>query len=152
MKTTSHLKHILGAALLAVPLALIAADQPNPAKDKAPHGGRLMGGTAVRAEFLVKADQTVEVYLYDQQLKPVAPADQTVTLILQGKDGAKTKVEFNKGAGAFVSKSPVTIPEGAKAILAVKAGGKPENFRFDLIMSPCKGCKKPEYACDCEGC
>jgi hypothetical protein len=150
MNIPSNLKLILCAALLAAPLVLAAADQPATPKDKAPHGGRLMDGATVRVEFLVKADQTVEVYLYDLKLKPVAPADQTVSLILQGKDGAKTKIDLGKGTEAFASATPVAFLDGARAILTVKAGGKPENFRFDPVMGPCRGCKKPEYACDCD--
>jgi hypothetical protein len=145
------IKTIVCAALLAVSMTLTAADKPA-AKEKAPHDGRLMDGATIRVEFLLTADRTAEAYLYDQKLKPVVPADQSVSLIVQGKDGAKTKIELGKGTEAFRSAGPVTIPEGAKAILTVKAGGKPENFRFDLDINPCKDCKKPNYACDCADC
>ena len=149
MNTPSKLKLILCAALLAAPLVLSAADQPAAPKDKAPHGGRLMDGATVRVEFLVKADQTVEVYLYDLKLKPLLPADQTVSLILHGKDGAKSKIDLGTGAEAFASATPVAVLDGAKGILTVKAAGKLENFRFDVNMGFCKGCQKPEYACTC---
>ena len=142
MNLPPSLKRILAVACLFVPIALVAAE-------KAPHDGRLMDGATVRAEFLVKPDQSVVVYLYTSKLAPLAPSDQAISLILQVKDGAKTKIDLGKGADAFVSATPVTIPEGTKAILTVKAGGKSENFRFDLNMGFCRGCQKPEYSCTC---
>lgn len=142
MNLPQSLKRILAAVLLSAPLTLVAAD-------KAPHGGRLLDGAAVRAEFLVRPDRTVAVYLYTPKLAPVAPSDQAVSLVLQTRDGAKSKVDLIKGADAFASVNPASFSEGTKAILSVRSEGKPENFRFDLAMAPCKTCAKPEYACDC---
>jgi len=98
----------------------------------------------------VEADKTVRVYLYDGELKPLKPSDQSVTLVVQGKDSSKTKTELVKKDDSFVSDAAIIIPDGAKAILTVKVGEKPQNLRFDLDMANCTGCKSPEYACSCE--
>jgi len=126
------------------------ADQHDHEQEKAPHDGRLMEAGEMHVEFLIGADKMATVWLYDEKLKPISPSDQTVTLILQAKDGAKNTIELTKKGDLFVSSSALTIPEGAKAILVVKAGGKTSNLRFDLDMTACGECKKPEYACGCE--
>ena len=128
-----------------VSLNLSAAD---PAK-KAPHGGRLMEVGGARLEFVVESDKKANVYLYDDQWKPVVPTDQSVTLMVQAKDQAKVKTDLIKKSDSFASEAPLAIPDGAKAILVIKTGGKIHNLRFDLDMSLCGECKNPEYACSC---
>jgi hypothetical protein len=118
-------------------------------KQKAPHQGRLMEAEKLHVEFLVDADKKAKVYLYDEKLQPVAPSNETVTLIVQGK-AEKSKIELTKSADSFVSEKPIPLSEGAKAILSVKKGEKTQNLRFDLDLGNCEGCKLPEYACTCE--
>ncbi len=152
MKThTQIILNCIAAMTLMCPSALlIAADGHNHhGKEKAPHNGRLMEIEKIHVEFLVEADKTARVYLYDEKLKPVTPSDQTVTLVVQGKDSSKTKTELVKKDDSFVSDAAITIPDGAKAILTIKAGGKPSNLRFDLNMASCGECKNAEYACSC---
>jgi len=151
-KQTQIILNCIAAMTLMCPLTpLIAADgHDHHGKEKAPHNGRLMEMEKIHVEFLVESDKTARVYLYDEKLKPVTPSDQTVTLVVQGKDSSKTKTELVKKDDSFVSAAAITIPDGAKAILTVKAGGKPGNLRFDLNMENCGGCKGPEYACSCE--
>lgn len=104
---------------------------------------------AARVEFRVESDRKARVYLYDDQWKPVVPADQSVTLIVQTKDGVKLKAELLKKADSFASEAPLTIPDDAKAVLVIKTGGKIHNLRFDLNLSICAECGNAEYACSC---
>ncbi len=151
MKTIRNIVTLMAAVLIMNhPNAFAADGHDHHGKEKAPHNGRLMEMEKMHVEFLVEADKTVRVYLYDGELKPLKPSDQSVTLVVQGKDSSKTKIELVKKDDSFVSDAAITIPDGAKAILTVKAGGKPQNLRFDLDMSVCGGCKSPEYACSCE--
>lgn len=120
--------------------------------EKAPHNGRLMETKKIgfmHIEFLVGSDKTVSVYLYDAKLKAVAPSDQTLSLIVQGKEDAKNQVDLVKKEDRFISPSPLTIPEDAKAVLTIKAGGKTENLRFAINLAVCGECKNAEYACSC---
>lgn len=153
MKTTRQILSLITAITLAGAGALVAEHKHDHAAMKAPHHGRLMETEKIgsmHVEFLVETDKSVSVYLYDGKLKAIAPSDQTLSLIVQGRDDSKTTVELVKKDDRFVSSAAVTIPDGAKAILTIKAGGKTENLRFPLDLSSCGGCKKPEYACDCE--
>lgn len=153
----NHMKSIQNILTLVVtvlimnyPNAYAADGHDHHGKEKAPHNGRLMELDKMHVEFLVEADKTVRVYLYDGELKPMKPSDQTVSLLVQGKDSSKTKTELANKNDSFVSDAAITIPEGAKAVLTVKVGGKPNNLRFDLNMENCGGCKNAEYACSCE--
>ena len=153
MKTTRQMLSLITGITLLVAGAAIAEHKHDHAAEKAPHNGRLMETEKVgsmHVEFLVETDKSVSVYLYDGKLKAIAPSDQALTLIVQGKDDAKTTVELAKKEDRFVSAAAVSIPDGAKAILTIKTGGKTENLRFPLDMSSCGGCKKPEYACSCD--
>lgn len=120
-------------------------------KVRGPKGGRLLENTDPRAEFYVEKDNTVTVTFYDDQLKPVAAAEQSVTVIADA-EGSKTKVEFEKRGDVLVSKG--ALPEGHALNLVVQfkqtAEAKPTNFRFVLEDHVCGVCKRAEYACICE--
>ncbi len=141
---------IIAATLLSTPGVYAAGEHDHAhGKEKAPHQGRLMESDKGHIEFVVAADKTAKVYLYGHHLKAIAPSDEKVTLIVQGKDNSKEKIEFTKKEDAFVSSAPLKLSEGAKAVLTVKTGEKTKNLRFDLDMSVCGGCKTAEYACSC---
>jgi hypothetical protein len=116
----------------------------------APKGGRWLENTQPRAEFYVEKDNTVTVAFYDDALKPVPAADQSVTVVA-GADGHKTTVEFEKKGDALVSKGP--LPDGHALNLVVQFKQTPEmkpvNFRFVLEDHVCGACKRAEYACTC---
>ena len=153
MKHTKRILSIITTLAMVGAGGLFAEAKHDHAAEKAPHNGRLMETEKVgsmHVEFRVESDKTVNVYLYDGKLKPIAPSDQAVSLTVQGKDDAKNKVDLVKREDRFTSSSPIAIPDGAKAVLTIKAGGKTENLRFGLDLSPCNGCKSPEYACSCE--
>jgi len=140
--------------LLAIAAVLCAGISTLNAADKkveaGPKGGRLLDKTSPKAEFFVEKDRTVTIAFYDAKLKPVAAADQSVTVIADAKDG-KARLEFEKKGDALVSKTK--LPEGDGYNLVVQfrqtADAKPQNFRFKLDLSVCSGCKRAEYACAC---
>src|SRR5688572_17067095 len=95
----------LAGMLCAGLLTAAAADKV----EAGPTGGRILEKTTPRAEFFVEKDRTVSINFYDAAGKPVAPADQAVTMIAQSKEGAQ-KIEFEKKGEALVSKTK--LPEG----------------------------------------
>ncbi len=137
----------LAAALCVGLFTATAADKK---VEAGPKGGRILESTSPKAEFFVEKDRTVTIAFYDAKLKPVAAADQSVTVIADAKDG-KARLEFEKKGDALVSKTK--LPEGDGYNLVVQfrqtADAKPQNFRFKLDLSVCSGCKRAEYACAC---
>jgi len=116
-----------------------------------PKGGRLLEAEPLKAEFFVTADRKVEITFYDAALKPVNPGAQTAAVTAEPASG-KVKVELDKTPTGFVSKT--ALPDGAPYRVVVQtranADAKPKNFRVDLNLATCGGCKKAEYACTCE--
>ena len=139
--------------LASVALALTPAAYAGKA-EAGPNKGRLLENTgAARAEFKVNDDHTVTVTFIGADKKTATPAAaQSITVIADGKDGKKAKVEFEKKGDVLVSKGK--LPEGDGYNIAVqvkeKADAKPQNFRFKLDLSICEKCKLQEYACTCD--
>jgi hypothetical protein len=115
-----------------------------------PSGGRVLEKVEPTAEFVVAKDRTAVIRFHDAALKPVEPAQQTVTLIATPKAG-KQVLEFEKRDGALVSTKK--LPEGDPYPVVLQfrkaPSEKPQNFRFNLDLSLCGGCKLAEYACAC---
>jgi len=136
----------LGGVLCAGLLTMKAAEKI----EAGPKGGRILEKTTPRAEFLVEKDRTVSIHFYDDAAKPLAPSDQSVTVIAEPKSG-KQKLDFEKKGSALVSTTK--LPEGDDYNVVVqfkqKTDGKPQNYRFKLDMSTCGGCRYAEYACTC---
>lgn len=116
-----------------------------------PKGGRMLTTAAPHAEFFVEKDRKVCVTFYGADLKPVAPAEQVVSVIAEAKSG-KAKLDFEKKADGFVSKQP--LPEGEKYQVVVqireKKDAKPVNSRLVFNTDICAECKRAEYACTCD--
>lgn len=116
-----------------------------------PKGGHMLTKAAPHAEFFVEKDRKVTVTFYGADLKPVAPADQVVTVIAEAKAG-KVKLDMEKKPGGFVSKQP--LPEGNKYQVVVqireKADAKPLNYRLVYNTDMCAECHRQEYACTCD--
>jgi len=147
MKTSWPL--IAAVAVLCASLATLnAADKKHLA---GPKGGRLLEKTQPKAEFYLEKDRTVTVTFYDADLKPVAVASQSVTVVADAKDGKKT-VEFEKKSDALVSKTKLPEGDGYNVVVQFKqtADAKPQNFRFKLETHACATCKRAEYACICD--
>lgn len=115
-----------------------------------PKGGRLLESEPNKAEFFVTPDRKVEISFYDAALKPVAPGAQVLTVTAEPKSG-RAKVEFEKTATGYVSKT--ALPEGEPYRVVVQLRAKPDampqNFRVDFNLETCGECKRAEYACTC---
>ena len=115
-----------------------------------PKGGRILDKISPKAEFFVEKDRTVTIAFYDAKQKPIPAADQSVTVIADGKEG-KTSLEFEKKGDALVSKTKLPDGDGYNLVVQFRqtADAKPQNFRFKLDLHTCGGCKVAEYACTC---
>ena len=116
-----------------------------------PKGGRLLDAEPLKAEFFVTAERKVEVTFYDAALKPTDPGAQTVTITAEPASG-KTKLELEKTATGFISKTALPAGEPYRVVVQARASAdaKPKNFRVDLNLATCGGCQKTEYACVCD--
>ena len=116
-----------------------------------PKGGRLLELTEPKAEFMVEKDHTATIHFYDAALKPVAAGAQAVTVIADAKTG-KEKIEFEKRGDSLVSKTKLPEGDGNNVVVQFKQApeAKPQNFRFELELNTCGGCKRPEYSCICD--
>lgn len=113
-------------------------------------GGRMLENTNPHAEFFVEKDRSVTITFYDQQLKSVSAADQSVSVIAES-EGKKNTLNFEKKGEVLVSQG--TLPEGHPINLVVRFKQSPEatfqNFRFAYEDHLCGECKRAEYACIC---
>lgn len=130
---------------------VVAADTHDHSKViPGPKGGRVLEVGTQHAEFFVQPDKKAAIYFYDAEMKALVPGAQEIVLIAEAPS-AKARLEFDKTAEGFISKS--VIPEGAsyRVVLQVRetAGAKPENFRIDYNSAMCGGCQRAEYACTC---
>ena len=127
-------------------LAATAADKV----EAGPKGGRILEKTTPKAEFLVEKDKTVSITFYDAAGKPIVPAAQTATVIVNATSGKQT-LEFEKKGDALVSKTKMPEGDGYNVIVQLKQASeaKPQNFRFLYDAHTCGGCKRAEYACNC---
>jgi hypothetical protein len=117
-----------------------------------PKGGRLLEVGAQKAEFFVTKDRKAEVTFYDAGLKPATLGAQVVAITAEPKSGRKT-IELEKTAHGYISKT--ALPESTEAYRVVvqlreKADARPQNYRVNLDLATCGGCKRAEYACTCD--
>lgn len=147
MKT--NLRILTLAAALCV--GLFTANAAEKKVKAGPKGGRILDKTSPKAEFYVEKDRTVTIAFYDEKLKPVPAADQTVTVIADAKAG-KTTIALEKKGETLVSKTKLPEGEGYNVVVQFKqsAEAKPLNLRFKLDMHTCGECKRAEYACTCD--
>jgi len=151
MKTLSKLIIVAGILFAA---SGVYAETPHSHDHDAPvggpKGGRILENTQPRAEFFVEKDLSVTITFYDEDLKPVAAAEQTVSVIAEA-DGKKTTLDFEKKGDVLISKG--SLPEVHALNLVVRfkqtPGAKPHNFRFVYEDHICSECNRAEYACIC---
>lgn len=141
------------ASLLTLAGALCAGLFTAAAADKVEaglKGGRILERTNPKAEFFVEKDRTISINFYDATEKAVAPTEQKVTVIADGKDGKQT-LEFEKKGESLVSKTKLPEGDANNVVVQLKqtADARPQNFRFKADLSTCGGCKRAEYACSC---
>lgn len=139
----------LAAALCVGLFTATAADKHD--HGATPRGGRLLEKTEPHAEFVVEKDHSVTINFYDEKMKAVPVANQTVTVIANAKDG-KAKIEFEKKGDTLVSKTKLPEGDGYNVVVQFKVNpdAKVQNLRFKLDMHTCGECKLAEYACICD--
>ena len=144
MKMKTYLASI--AVALCAGFTVNAADKV----EAGPKGGRILEKTNPKAEFFIEKDRTVSITFYDAAGKPMPPADQSVTVVADAKEG-KQKLEFEKKGDALVSKTKLPEGDANNVVVQLKqtADARPQNFRFKADTSNCGGCKRAEYACTC---
>ncbi len=138
-------------ALLIHTLAAFAADGHD--HDKVipgPKGGRVVEVERGHAEFLVQPDRKVSVTFYGDDMKAVSPAEQVITVVAEAPAG-KEKLEFEKTAEGFLSRTVLPEGEGYRIVLQIRsnAEAKPQNFRIEYHTETCGKCNRAEYACVC---
>jgi hypothetical protein len=145
MKT--QLLRLLALAALALSANLATAHETITA---GPNRGRMLTKIKPPAEFLVTAERKVQITFIGADGKPVAPADQVVT-VTTGNRAAPTTLKFTKTGNSLISDA--VLPEGNDFPTVVQIKATPEAkasvARFNLNTSNCPGCKNAEYACTC---
>lgn len=124
-------------------------EKPHEASKGQPHGGMLIELDTVQLEFLLEPDSKARIYAYDLQGKAFAPANAEIRLMIQGKDSALPAIVLRQDGQSFAANAPAQIPEEAKVLVSFLQGSTTNHFRFDLALSQCPGCKRPEYRCAC---
>lgn len=140
--------------LLLIAVAMLGSALAVPAAEKivgGPKGGRLLEVGSKKAEFFVTKDRKAEVTFYDAGLKPAALGTQVVAITAEPKSGRKS-LEMEKTANGYISKT--ALPESNEPYRVVvqlreKPDASPKNYRVDLDLETCGGCKRAEYACTC---
>lgn len=149
------MKTLLTSTLTLLFLATAAFAEEGHGHDKVipgPKGGKIVEVDGGHAEFFVQPDKKVSVTFYGEDMKPLAPAEQTIVAIAEAPSG-KAKLEFDKTGDAFLSKTTLPDGEGYRIVLQVRstADAKPQNLRIDYHAEVCGKCNRAEYACICEG-
>lgn len=102
-------------------------------------------------EFLVTGDRQVKLTFVDDDLKPIAPAEQTATVIA-GDRSAPVRLAFQREGDQLVSDGK--LPEGndfpTVVQLKVTPDASPVIEKFNLNLADCPTCEHQEYACTCE--
>ena len=115
-----------------------------------PNRGRMLTKSTPPAEFLVTAERKVQITFIGADGKPVAPADQVVT-VTTGNRAAPTTLTFTKTGNSLLSDAAVPAGNDFPTVVQIKANpeSKATVARFNLNTATCSGCKNPEYVCIC---
>jgi hypothetical protein len=145
MKT--QLLRLLALAALALSVNFASAHETITA---GPNRGRMLTKSKPPAEFLVTAERKIEITFIGADGKPVAPADQVVT-VTTGNRAAPTTLTFTKTGNSLLSDGVLPEGNGFPTVVQIKATpeAKASVARFNLNTSNCPGCKNAEYACTC---
>jgi hypothetical protein len=141
----------VGLCLLALCLFLPAGQVSAGEKIVAgPKGGRVLESEPHLVEFLVTKDRRVEVTFYDARRQIVAPGERVVAVMAEPKAG-RVAIPLENSPTGFLSTTALPTGEPYRVVVQVRenAGARPRNFRLELNLEPCGGCKLAEYACTC---
>ena len=145
------------AALIALVLSVtLVAEEKEKHDDhdriqSGPTGGRLITKVEPHAEFFVNKENRIEIRFVDDDNKILAPAGQTITVIM-GDRSKPTKLAFAKDGDKLVSDQAIPSGNLLPTVVQIKSGADVKTImdRFNLNLDPCPGCKNREYACTCD--
>jgi hypothetical protein len=141
---------LLVAAASAIAAANVEKPHTHEKRDAGPNGGRIIATAVPRAEFFVTADRKIQITFLDLAGKPIAPAEQVVT-VTTGDRMKPTKITFRGKGMILYSNAP--IPGGDNLPIVVQIKSTPTTpmvtAKFTLDLSVCGECKHAEYACTC---
>ncbi|MCC6231562.1 MAG: hypothetical protein IT580_02905 [Verrucomicrobiales bacterium] len=136
----------LAATLLLTPVLALAHGRV----DLGPNGGRLVPlstNATLQGEVVLKEGR-FHVTLLDPQLKPVELKDASLTVV-GGERNQPERPRVERVENRFV----FPALKGNRYLLVLQfrshAAAKPVNARFEFDASPCGGCQKPEWLCQC---
>ena len=148
MRWQSWLWTVVGLTLVLGPMAMSRhvawAQKAQDQKDHqhaSPHGGQMVTAGRYHVEMVVKDHNTVQVYLYDDNLQPVALPTPEATLYLR-LPGNKNHTLTLKAAGSGAESSWATITDVLhdvqtfEAALRVTLAGEARNIRFTYKDAP----------------
>lgn len=141
----------IALTLFTLALAIVSLQAHEKGRTVAgPNGGRILEKVEPRAEFFVTAERKVQITFLDKANKPVAPAEQVVTVTV-GQRISPTKLAFEKSGNSFLSTTALPSGDDYPAVVQIKptASGKTTTERFTLDTTKCGECKLGEYACIC---
>jgi hypothetical protein len=142
MRLPSWMWTVVGLTLVLGPMAMSRhvawaqqAHNQQEHQHASPHGGQMVTAGKYHFEMLIKDHKAVQVYLYDDKLKPVALPTPEVTLSLR-LPGNKNHTLTLKAAGNGAESSWATTTEVLHdvqtfdAALRVTLDGESRNTRF----------------------
>lgn len=158
-------KLLILLAILGTPLALAdekhehskdskeehGHDHAHEKKAAGPNGGRIVTAVEPHFEFFVTPERKVKITFLDEDNKPAALKEQSVTAT--GGDRANpTKLAFSKEGDSLLSDK--ALPDGKTIPIILQVKTSPEvkavTERFTVDMNDCKSCEHKEYACICD--
>ena len=115
-----------------------------------PNGGRVLTAVEPHAEFFVTDERKVQIAFVDDDLKPVAAAEQTVSVIA-GDRSNPTNLAFAKSGDVLISDKALPSGNDFPVVVQIKtdAGAEAVRERFNLNLADCPTCDYKEYACTC---
>jgi hypothetical protein len=120
----SKLYALLVSALLALAPAAAMAQHKHSHEEIGPNGGRVEHAGASHMELVIK-DSAVRVYLYDDDMKPIAAQGAEVNVTVQAQGKRETVKLQPAGSNVMEGKAGLTAGAGARAVVALKLPGKP---------------------------
>lgn len=115
-----------------------------------PNGGRVITSFEPPVELLVTDQRHVQIAVLDSRHQPVAPRDETVSVIA-GDRANPTRLTFSRKGAVLLSDQ--ALPEGDNfpfvLQLTTGADGGKQTEKFQMDLQSCPTCEYLEYACIC---
>ncbi len=108
--------------------------RPDAHQHAAPHGGQLVSTGRYHLEIVIKEHQTVQVYIYDDSLQPMAVQAQQATLYLRlpgnKRQTLTLEARVSRTASYFTAIADLQDVHTFEAALRISLDGEPRNLRF----------------------